>query len=89
MFALTRIPSLAAACALVALTTASIPVRAEDTAQDQRPVDPHASILTEQDTQQQMGECHLLRQTISRRACQAQVIWEAKRKVARRSVGPL
>ena len=73
MFALTRISSMAAACVLVALTTASIPVRAEDTAQDQGPVDPHASILTDQDTQQQMGECHLLRRAISRRACQARL----------------
>ena len=81
MFTLTRILSLAATYALLALTTASIPVRAECTAQDQGPVDPYASILTEQDTQQQMGECTLLKGAISRRACLAQVIWEAKRPV--------
>jgi hypothetical protein len=71
MFPLTRILSFTAACALVALTAASIPARAEDSAPDQRPIDSRASILTDQDAQQQIGECHLLRRAISRRACVA------------------
>ena len=49
----------------VALTTVSIPARAEDSAQN----DPRASILP---------ECHLLRRAISRRACQARLLCEEK-----------
>jgi hypothetical protein len=77
MFPLTRILNLTAACALVALTAASIPARAEESAQDQGPVDPRASILTDQDALQQIGECHLLRRAISRHACVAN-LWRGE-----------
>ena len=46
MFPLTRIPSLAAVGALVALTAGSIPARADELAQNLGPVGPHEPILT-------------------------------------------
>jgi len=46
MFPLTRILSLAAAVALIALTAASIPARTEELAQNLGPVGPHEPILT-------------------------------------------
>lgn len=46
MFPLTRILSLAAAVALIALTAASIPARADELAQNLGPVGPHEPILT-------------------------------------------
>jgi hypothetical protein len=46
MFPLTRLLSLAAAGALVALTAASIPARADELAQNLGPVGPHEPILT-------------------------------------------
>ena len=46
MFPLTRIPTLAAVGALVALTATSIPVRADELAQNLGPVGPHEPILT-------------------------------------------
>jgi hypothetical protein len=46
MFPLTRILSLAAVGALVALTAASIPARADELAQNLGPVGPHEPILT-------------------------------------------
>jgi hypothetical protein len=64
MFPLTRILSLAAAGALVALTAASIPARAGDSAQALRSAEPHEFTFT---------ECQALRRAISRRACQARL----------------
>jgi hypothetical protein len=61
MFSLTRILTLAAASALVALTAAGSPARAEEPAQGR-----HKPILT-------TDECHLQRRAISRRACQARL----------------
>jgi hypothetical protein len=46
MFPLTRILTLAAVGALVALTATSIPVRADELAQNLGPVGPHEPILT-------------------------------------------
>ena len=46
MLPLTRIPSLAAAGALFVLTTANIPARADEVAQNLGPVGPHEPILT-------------------------------------------
>lgn len=46
MFPLTRILSLAAAVALIALTAASIPARTDELAQNLGPVGPHEPILT-------------------------------------------
>jgi hypothetical protein len=46
MLPLTRIPSLAAAGALFVLTTANIPARADELAQNLGPVGPHEPILT-------------------------------------------
>jgi hypothetical protein len=64
MFPLTRILSLAAAGALVALTAASIPARADESAPDLGQVGTHDRIF---------AECHLLKRAISRRACQARL----------------
>jgi hypothetical protein len=64
MVPLTRILSLVAAGALVALTAASIPVRSDDSTQNLGAVGPHEPILT---------ECHPLKRAISRRACQARL----------------
>ena len=50
MLPLTRILGLATACAFVALTTVSIPARAEDSAQN----DPRASILPNQGAQKRV-----------------------------------
>jgi hypothetical protein len=64
MFPLTRILSLTAAGALVALTAASIPARAGELTQNLGQVAPHAPTLT---------DCRLLKRAISRRACQARL----------------
>lgn len=69
MFPLTRILTLAAAVTLAALTAASGPARAEESAQGR-----HQPILTTVgQADLQMGECHLQRRAISRRACQARL----------------
>jgi hypothetical protein len=68
MFPLTRILSFAAAGALVAFTAASVPGRADESAQNLRPM-PQQSAL---------AECHLLRRAVSRRACQAR-LWRGVR----------
>ena len=72
MFPLTRILTLAVAGAVVALTAASSPARAEESAQGR-----HQPILTtvgQADLNpRQMGECSLQRRAISRRACQARL----------------
>lgn len=67
MASLTRILGLAAAGALVALTAASIPARADEATQNRGPVRSFESSFS---------ECQLLKRTISRRACQARV-WHA------------
>jgi hypothetical protein len=64
MFTLTRILSLAAAGALLALTAVSIPASAYESAPNLGPVVPHDPIL---------AECHLLKRAIARRACQARL----------------
>jgi hypothetical protein len=64
MIPVTRIPCLAAAGALLALTAASIPARAGEAAQNQGPVGRYESSLT---------DCQLLRRAISRRACLARL----------------
>ena len=69
MLPLNRILTLTAAGALVALTAASSPARAEDSAQGR-----HQPILTAVgQADVQMVECHLQRRAISRRACQARL----------------
>ena len=77
MFPLTRILSLAAAGALVALTAASIPARADESAPNLGPVGPHDSIFP---------ECHLLKRAISRRACHARLWREEHIDTAREQV---
>jgi hypothetical protein len=72
MFPLTRILSLAAAGALVALTAACSPAHADDLAQNPGPVGTHEPILAEQNPGE-IGECHLHRRAISRHACQARL----------------
>jgi hypothetical protein len=68
MFSLTRVITVTAAGALVALTAASS-ARAEDSAQG-----PHQPILTTVgQADLKLGECHLRRRAISRRACQARL----------------
>ena len=64
MLSLTRILSLAAAAALVALTAASIPALA-----------PERILL---DLNRQIGECQLHRRAISRRACVARLGHEVR-----------
>ena len=64
MFTLTRILSLAAAGALLALTAASIPASADHSAANLEQVVPHDPIL---------AECHLLKRAISRRPCQVRL----------------
>ena len=64
MSPLTRILSLTAAGALVALTAASIPARAGELTQNLGQVAPHAPTL---------ADCRLLKRAISRRACQARL----------------
>jgi hypothetical protein len=65
MFPLTRILTLAAAVALVGLTAAS--ARAEDH-------QPIAATAAQADLNPpQIGDCHLQRRAISRRACQARL----------------
>lgn len=73
MFALNRTLSLVAAGALVALTAAGISARADQLARNQGPVWPHEATLAVPNAQQ-VGECHLLRRAISRRACQARLL---------------
>ena len=67
MFPLTRILTLAAAGALVALTAASSSARAEEAQGHQQP------ILTTVGQADLQIECHLQRRAISRRACQARL----------------
>jgi hypothetical protein len=72
VFPLTRILTLAVAVALVALTAASIPARAEESAPGRHP--PIPTTVGQADLNpRQMGECHLQRRAISRRACQARL----------------
>ena len=66
MFPLTRILTLAAAGALVALTAASV-ARAEEARGHQQPI---LATVGQADLQ---IECHLKRRAISRRDCQARV----------------
>ena len=65
MFPLTRILTLAAAVALVGLTAASA------CAEDQQPIDTTAAQADLNPPQ--IGDCHLQRRAISRRACQARL----------------
>jgi hypothetical protein len=72
MFPLTRILTLAAATALVALTAASISASGEESAEVRHP--PIPTKVGQADLNpQQMDECHLQRRAISRRACQARL----------------
>ena len=64
MFSLTRILSLVAAGALVAVIAANIPARSGESAQSLAAIGLHAPSLT---------ECRLLKRAISRRACQARL----------------
>jgi hypothetical protein len=75
MFPLTRFLSLAAAGALVALTAASSPARADESAQNlARSHKPILTTVGQADLNpRQMGECSLQRRAISRRACQARL----------------
>jgi hypothetical protein len=73
MFPLTRILTLAAATALVALTAASISARAEEWTQGRHPSIPTTVGQADLNPQQQMDECHLQRRAISRRACQVRI----------------
>ena len=69
MFTRTRVLTLAAAGVLVALTAAANTARAEDSAQG-----PHQPLLTTaRQADLNLGECHLQRRAISRRACQARL----------------
>jgi hypothetical protein len=69
MFLLTRFTSLAAASALVALTAASMPAHAGDSAQTLSSVGRHGHSV---------AECNLLKRAISRRTCQARLLREMK-----------
>jgi hypothetical protein len=71
MYPVTRILNLTSTCALVALTATTIFARAENSGQDQAAVDARPTILT--DKAAQIGQCHLLRRAISRRACVARL----------------
>ena len=64
MIPLTRIPSLAAAGALVALAVAGVPALAEGPGQKQASVVTHAPQVT---------QCGTLKRAIARRACQARL----------------
>ena len=64
MTPLTRIPSLAAAGALVALAVAGSPALAEEPAQKQASVGTHTPQVT---------QCGTLKRAIARRACQARL----------------
>jgi hypothetical protein len=68
MLSITRILSLVAAGALVAVIAANIPARSGESGQRQAAVGLHAPSLT---------ECRLLKRAISRRACQARLWREA------------
>ena len=68
MPSITRILSLVAAGALVAVIAANIPARSGEFGQRQAAVGLHAPSLT---------ECRLLKRAISRRACQARLWHEA------------
>ena len=71
MPSLIRIPGLAAAL-LVAVTVASNPARA-----DQDPKQPILNFVGEADLDpQRIGECHLQRRAISRRACKNRFLGE-------------
>ena len=72
MAPLTRILSLAAACALVVLT-ASTPARAGEFAQKQASVGTHTPQVT---------QCGMLKRAISRRACVARLEQETPVKTA-------
>ena len=72
MVTLTRILSLAAACALVVLT-ASTPARAGEFAQKQASVGTHMPQVT---------QCGMLKRAISRRACVARLEQDAPVKTA-------
>ena len=77
MVPLTRILSLAAACALVVLTAAT-PARAGEFAQKQASVGTHTPRVT---------QCGTLKRAISRRACHARLERVAPIKTAAEQIG--